>query len=179
MRKTWPDIRTYRPENTVKWVSSGEPFFKALFKIISEANEILHFQFYIFDDDEIGMQTIELLIKASERGVKVFVVVDAFGSNSLSKHQEVEMKKAGINFRRFAPLVENKFIFIGRRLHHKIVVADNKIALVGGINIADKYRGFNEPAWVDFALLIHGDLCNNLAKICYRIWNKQFEAKIR
>jgi len=180
MRKTWPDIRTYRPENKVKWVSSGEPFFKALFKIISEAKEILHFQFYILEDDDTGKETIELLIKAANRGVKVFVVVDAFGSNGLSKHQEVEMKKAGINFRRFATLVKNKFIFVGRRLHHKIVVADNKISLVGGINVADKYRGSkDELAWVDFAVIVEGDLSIQLANICNRIWHKQFDAKVR
>ena len=180
MRKTWPDIRTYRPDNKVNWVPSGESFFNALFKIISEAEEVLHFQFYILDDDKIGMQCIELLMKASERGVKVFVVVDAFGSNSLSKHHEVEMKKAGINFRRFAPLIENKFIFIGRRLHHKIVVADNKISIVGGINIADKYHGSkDQPAWVDYAVIVEGDLSIQLARVCNRIWHKQFEAKVR
>ena len=180
MRKTWPDIKSYRPDNTSKWMPSGEPFFRALFKIISEAKEILHFQFYILEDDETGTECIELLIKAAKRGVNVFVVIDAFGSNGLSKHQEVVMKKAGINFRRFAPLVKNKFIFIGRRLHHKIVVADNKISIVGGINVADKYRGSkNNPAWVDFAVIVEGDLCIQLTKVCNRIWHKQFKAKVR
>jgi len=178
-RTSFPFIKTYRAGNHVKWISSGEPFFKELFSIINNAKEVLHIQFYIFEDDEIGNETIRLLINAAKREVKVFVVVDAFGSGGLSYKSEQEMIKAGIHFRRFAPLVENKFIFVGRRLHHKIVVADNHIALVGGINIADKYRGFKEPPWVDFAVLVEGDLCFNLAKICYRIWNKQFEAKFR
>src|ERR1017187_8572253 len=178
-RTSFPNLKTYRSGNISKWLSSGETYFKALFDIINNAKEVLHVQLYIFEDDEIGKETIQLLIKAAKRGVKVFVVVDAFGSNGLSHKAEKEMIKAGIHFRRFAPLVKNKFIFVGRRLHHKIVVADNNIALVGGINIADKYRGFHEPAWLDFAIIVEGDLCMNLSKICFRIWNKQFEAKIR
>jgi cardiolipin synthase len=178
-RTSFPFIKTYHAGNHVKWLSSGEPFFKELFHIINNAKEILHIQFYIFEDDNTGKEVIKLLINAAKRGVEVFIVVDAFGSNGLSKKAEQEMIKAGILFRRFAPILENKFIFVGRRLHHKIVVADNHIALVGGINIANKYHGINEPAWVDFAIKIEGELCNNLARICFRIWNKQFSAKIR
>ena len=178
-RTSFPNLKTYRSGNIAKWLSSGEPYFNTLFDIINNAKDVLHVQLYIFEDDEIGKETIQLLVNAAKRGVKVFMVVDAFGSNGLSYKAEKEMISAGIHFSRFAPLVENKFIFVGRRLHHKIVVADNEIALVGGINVADKYRGVHEPPWLDFAIVVEGDLCLNLGKICFRIWNKQFEAKIR
>ncbi len=177
-RNSFPFIKTYRPDNHVQWLSSGEPFFDELFRVITNAKEILHLQFYIFDDDEIGTEVIKLLMDAARRGVKVFVVIDAFGSANLNINTERKMIAAGIFFHRFAPLMENKFIFVGRRLHHKIVVADNHIALVGGINIADKYRGFHESSWVDFAVRIEGDICVHLAKICYRIWSKRFDIKI-
>jgi cardiolipin synthase len=45
--------------------------------------------------------------------------------------------------------------YIGRRLHHKIVVADAHVLLIGGINIANKYHGKpgKEP-WLDYAVQI-------------------------
>ena len=179
-QNTFPDIRSYRPGNEVRWLTSGEDFFTHLNGLIAGAQELIHLQFYIFEPDDTGNETIERLIEAAKRGVKVFVVIDAFGSNKMTKKKEQEMKSAGINIRRFAPFMENKFIFIGRRLHHKILVVDDKTALVGGINIADKYRGTaKEVAWVDFAVMVKGNLCVDLSKICNRIWLKQFEAQIR
>jgi cardiolipin synthase len=46
-------------------------------------------------------------------------------------------------------------LYIGRRLHHKIVVADAHVLLIGGINIANKYHGKpgKEP-WLDYAIQI-------------------------
>ncbi|MBK8954429.1 MAG: hypothetical protein IPM34_02595 [Saprospiraceae bacterium] len=64
---------------------------------------------------------------------------------------------------------------MGRRLHHKICVVDDFRALVGGINIADKYRGtMDEAAWLDFAIFIEGEVCNELKRICGQIEERQF-----
>ena len=64
-------------------------------------------------------------------------------------------------------------------MHHKIVVADRKKAIVGGINIADKYYGpKNTEPWLDFAILINGDICAKLEKICYLIEEKKYKVII-
>lgn len=56
-----------------------------------------------------------------------------------------------------------------------MAVFDGKYALVGGINLANKYRGTStiEP-WLDFAVLIHGNVCQKLKDICFRIEEKSF-----
>jgi cardiolipin synthase A/B len=57
-------------------------------------------------------------------------------------------------------------------MHHKIFVVDAQFAVVGGINISDKYNDMpEEPAWLDFALYIHGEVARQLCVLCWKTWN--------
>lgn len=87
------------------------------------------------------MVILDALKEAAQRGAKVYLVADGFGSMSLGKDFGSEMAAAGIQFRYFSPLPFPGIFQAGRRLHHKVTVADGKKALVGGINISDRYRG--------------------------------------
>lgn len=167
-------MKEYTSAESVKLVLSGNDYFDRLSAVISCARETLHIQTYIFEQDSIGITIKEELIAASGRGVKIFLLADAFGSKGLSKEFISEIKSAGINFRFFSPIFSSEGIFLGRRLHHKIVVADKKIALIGGINIADKYRGtISNPPWLDLAALICGDCCEYLHNVCEGIYHKK------
>lgn len=166
-------MKQYVQAESVNLVFGGENYFQTLIKLIDEAKDTLHLQTYIFTDDETGLLIAESLMKAAKRKVKVFMVCDAFGSkisNAFISH----LNKEGIHFRFFSPFFSNENIYLGRRLHHKVVVADSKVALVGGINIADKYHGTNEePPWLDYAVLIRGASCLYLHHLCTRIFEKR------
>ena len=125
----------------IRLVHSGTDYFDTLEEIINNAQHTLHFQTYIFEEDETGLRIANVLKSAAQKGVKVFVVLDGYGSKNLSNKFISDFENAGVNFRYFSPLFSFQNIYIGRRLHHKIIVADAKIALVGGINIADRYIG--------------------------------------
>lgn len=59
-------------------------------------------------------------------------------------------------------------------MHHKLVVADQRQALVGGINIADRYRGSDKEApWLDYAVYLEGDICTNLHHLALKILRKR------
>ena len=86
-----------------------------------------------------------------------------------------DLRQNGINIRFFAPLFSTNSFYLGRRLHHKVVVADKKIALIGGINIADKYLG-NEivPAWLDYAVHLNDEKIGiELSNLCWNIYYKK------
>lgn len=147
-------------------VHSGDNYFEKLTQIIADAQHELHIQTYIFENDDTGNSIAAELIKAAQRGVKIFMLLDSYGSSSF-KNKAPELLKNNIHFRFFAPLFTYKNIYFGRRLHHKIVVADGAVALIGGINIADKYKGTaTEKAWLDYAVLLRGEVCKKLQKIC-------------
>lgn len=164
--------KEYIDGNDVKLVKSGNDYFNTLEKIISEAQDSIHFHTYIFDEDATGRHVAAQLLRAAKRGVKVYLLVDAYASGKLSVKFTKELHQYGIEIRRFSPLHFWK-LETGRRLHHKITVVDKKYALIGGINIADKYKGVKEKEWLDYAVLLQGNIVWDAYLLCYQLWNKK------
>lgn len=152
---------------SIELVHSGEDYFLRLQRIINEAQFEVHLQTYIFENDSTGTEIAECLKEAVKRNVKVYVLLDGYGSNSLPEKFKYDLIRHGIHFRFFSANI----FFIGRRLHHKVVVADGKMALVGGINIADKYHGTKtEMPWLDYAVQVEGKIAEPLQELCRNIY---------
>lgn len=161
--------------HSIRFIHGGESYFNTLLELINECEHTLHLQVYIFDLDATGKIILKALEDAATRGVSVYLVVDGFGSMSLGNEFIERMKMQNISFRFFSPLPFPGILQAGRRLHHKVCVADKKKSLVGGINIADKYRGSkNELPWLDYALLVEGNVSNEINDVCERIFKKKF-----
>lgn len=173
-----PEQKIHNSNNSserVELVHSGDDYFSRLRNIIHQAKTEIHFQTYIFDNDSIGNEIVEALKEAACRNVKIFILLDGYGSYSFPDKVVNELKLKGINFRFFSANI----FYIGRRLHHKIVVADGNIALIGGINIADKYRGTatKEP-WLDYAVQIESEvIAEHLHQLCEKIYFKKKRIK--
>ncbi len=151
----------------IELVHSGEDYFLRLEKLIERAEKEIHLQTYIFENDETGNRIAACLKEAAQRKVKVYVLLDAYGSSALPDSFAEDLIRHGIFLRFFSPFFSLNNFYIGRRMHHKIVVADGKIALIGGINIADKYHGAaaSEP-WLDYAVQLNCPAAENLQKLC-------------
>lgn len=140
---------------SVELVHSGADYFSRLEHIIQDAKYEIHLQFYIFRNDSTGNKILEELKKAASRRVKIYILLDGFGSYSFSKEVIVDLRNLGINFRLFSPFFSANSFYIGRRLHHKVVVADARVILIGGINIADKYHGaLSKKPWLDYSVQV-------------------------
>ncbi len=165
---------SYNFASEVEFVNSGDDFFERANKIIRNSLHKIHLQTYIFSDDSTGLETIKLLTGAVERGVEVNLLIDAFGSHELKSETIETIKECGINFRMHSPLFKGIKLHFGRRLHHKILIADGKEALIGGINFDDKYRlkGADTP-WLDFAVYVKGNICDDISDMCERLWSKK------
>jgi cardiolipin synthase len=166
-------MEKYQYADKTELVHSGKNYFELLERIISHSRETLHLQTYIFDSDKTGLKVCESLKKAAQRGVKVFVMADAFGSLAFSYHTLKELRAAGVHFRFFSPFFSRESLYFGRRLHYKVIVADKKIALAGGINIADKYNSLSEQPWLDYAVYIEGEVCGYLHFFCEAMFMKR------
>ena len=168
----------FTPGHYIRLVHSGNQYFESLFHLIDSALHTLHLQVYIFELDDTGTEVLNHLKAASARGVQVSVIVDGYGSAALPSDFGDTLKAHRINFRFFSPVHWFKTINMARRLHQKICVADAKSALVGGINIGNKYHGkANEKPWFDVALYIEGPLCGDLDKLCNDVWGKKYYRK--
>lgn len=149
-------------------VHSGEDYFSRLERIILESKSEIHIQTYIFDYDSTGKRIIAALKIAASKNVKIYILIDGFGSLSFPTEIINQLSKIGIELRIFSPFFSANSLYIGRRLHHKIIVSDAKTALIGGINIAEKYHGTEKtPPWLDYAVEINDEnIAESLQKLC-------------
>lgn len=161
----------YAEADDIKLVYSGSNYFETVDRIIDESRDTLHLQTYIFECDETGMRVVEGLIRAAQRGVRVFMLVDAYASFPFPRKVATVLREAGVNFRLFSPLLSRESIYIARRMHHKIVTADKHVGLIGGINVANKYNTFHGGnPWLDYAVLITGPVCEYLHVLCEQFY---------
>ncbi len=173
-----PSKHEYKSGHAIELLRSGESFFSANIKLIDQAKQYIHFQSYIVDEDNTGLSIIDALIRAARRGVRTYLLLDAFGTEYLSGSLIKRIEDSGILFRFFSPAFITKGFQLSLRLHHKVLLADGEVAIIGGMNHADRYHGTPQMReWLDFALMIKGPECVHINSILRRLWNKTFISK--
>jgi cardiolipin synthase len=168
----------YTQHNRVRLVHGGKDYFTTLVQMIDQAQSLVHLQTYIYEGDETGRIVSEALIRAARRNVQVFILLDGYASQDLPKQFIKEWKEAGIRFRWFWPLLKSRNFYLGRRMHHKVVVTDASRGLAGGVNISDRYNDIGgQKAWLDRALFVEGEAALKLHIICRDMWTKAYWKK--
>jgi cardiolipin synthase len=166
-------IYPFRYNNQLELLQSGEAFFEKLSELINHATTEIHLQIYIFEPDKTGEIIRDLLFAAAKRGVKIYVVLDAYGSKNLNEIWQKNFENAGIEIYFYSPIKFGNYLHMGMRLHHKIICVDGQFALVGGINISDNYSAYSlQTPWLDFALLSQGKVVEDLLQICKQTLRK-------
>jgi cardiolipin synthase len=154
-------------------LANGEEKFTALFDLIDKAERHLHLEYYIIRHDKTGNLLKDKLIKKAKQGVEVRFLYDAVGCLALSPSFISELRSSGVKMEPFFPVKLPYFNQkINFRNHRKIVVADGKYGLVGGLNIGDEYMGQNPyyGFWRDTHLKITGEAVNSLQLIFLQDW---------
>lgn len=163
--------KPYTPNRSVEWIQSGEKYYDKLVDIITSARSEIHLQTYIFNDDITGQKIANALINAAKRGVKIYILIDAYGSQGMSSVFQKSLEAEGIVIKRYGELFSRGRFHIARRLHRKVLVIDGLVSVVGGINISNHYAGTDKiPAWLDFAVIVKGRISLRLEMICRKRW---------
>src|SRR3989304_272759 len=100
-----PSRHQYKSGHSVRLLRSGSSYFEACEEAIDSAKHFIHFQTYIVDNDETGQRVVSALKRASEKGIRVYFLLDAYGGRSFPGNLEEEIEKAGGFFRRFSPVM--------------------------------------------------------------------------
>ncbi|MEH6714221.1 phosphatidylserine/phosphatidylglycerophosphate/cardiolipin synthase family protein [Parasphingorhabdus flavimaris] len=146
----------------------------ALIDLLESAQNSLKLFFYMFEDDRTGRQILDILVAACDRGVKVEMMIDSFGSNGAPRKFFAPLIEAGGKFKVFSPNFSSSYFV---RNHQKMIIADDGCALIGGFNIADEYFSVHrqnetgdstDDSWEDLGLEIAGPEVRNLANY-YRL----------
>lgn len=150
--------------NEVRIFTDFTPMFEAMLDDIASAKSFIHIQFYIVENDEVGQQLSDLLIRKAGEGVDVRLMYDSCANLFVHSRYYDRMRKNGVkvkSFQRFLPALFNREV--NCRTHRKIVVIDGQTGYTGGMNIARRYRdGINHGAWRDTQLRIIGPAVSQL-----------------
>lgn len=144
--------------NSVRFFESGTEKFKTLFECIQQAKSHIHIQYYIYKDDKIGTELMNLLAEKAKAGVEVRLLYDDVGSWDVKRSFFKTAIKNGIQVVSFLK-VHLRWIAsrVNYRNHRKIVVIDGKIGFIGGMNVADRYiEGVSFGLWKDCHIMIEG-----------------------
>lgn len=124
-----------------------------LLAAIEASVERIHFQTYMAADDDIGRLVEAALVRAAARGVTVRLLVDSLhglhGSLGASNPLLERLGAVpGIELRVGQPINGVPSLeALKQRDHRKLVIVDNRVALLGGRNLAHEYyTGFDEVA---------------------------------
>ncbi|MEI7809174.1 MAG: phospholipase D-like domain-containing protein, partial [Verrucomicrobiota bacterium] len=112
-----------------QWLRTGREIFPAMLDAIHNARQSVRLETYIYADSQIGRQFRDALTSAAARGVKVSVLVDAFGSWPLPAGFFAALLAAGGSVRYFNPLRLWRF---GVRDHRKLLLCDDAVVFLGG-----------------------------------------------
>lgn len=166
----------YSKHNQVRLVQNGLDFITLNIEIIKKAKYFIWFHTYIFDDDEVTKPFIHALKEKAQEGIKIFFLVDGFGSRFLTDNFIKDIKQAGIEFNWFSPIFSTKMHHIGRRLHSKILLIDNKILITGGINHSKKFCSpQKDNPWLDYSILLEGEEVFEITKRYFNLYSKHFD----
>jgi cardiolipin synthase len=136
----------------LQWLSAGQECFPAMLDAIAGARVSVRLETYIYSDGRLGRLFAEALLSAAHRGVRVSVLVDAFGSWALPENYFDTLIAAGAIVRRFNRLTFWRFAV---RDHRKLLVCDERVAFIGGFNISDEYDGDGiASGWCDLGARI-------------------------
>jgi cardiolipin synthase len=133
----------------------GEDRRKALIALIDSAQSSLKVFYYLFNSDTSGTMVRDALVAAARRGVKVDLIVDAFGNDAGEAFFE-PLTDAGGTFAVFSPKWGKRYFV---RNHQKFTIADETRVMTGGANVSDHYFAIPaENGWCDLSVIIEGEV---------------------
>ena len=170
----------WREGNRIELLENGEQFYPAVHAAIDDAKSRVILESFIWFEDEVGKQLHAVLLRAAQRGVKIDVLLDGYGSPDLSDNFVNELTAAGVVFRYYdpRPRMMGMRTNVFRRMHRKIVVIDTDIAFVGGINYSDEHMSSYGPqAKQDYAIRIEGPVVQDILQ--FEVENLPGNASVR
>jgi cardiolipin synthase A/B len=144
--------------NAVTVLRNGDEIFPAMLEEMRAAEESIELVTFVYWSGDIARQVASALSDRARAGVRVRVVLDAYGSGPMDDDLVEQMRTAGAAVDRFRRLTRWKLWEADHRTHRKILVCDNRVAFTGGVGIAEEWEGdARDPSeWRDTHFRVEG-----------------------
>lgn len=160
--------------NQVTLLHNGEAYFPAIEAAFDRARHEIYLETYIYKNDATGRRMADALKRAAQRGVKVYMLIDGYGSKELPRSMLDYLRAGGVNTLIYRPKISPWTLRRERlrRMHRKIAVVDREIAFVGGINIIDDSESTGDlPPRFDYSVAVEGPLVEEIRLSARRLWS--------
>jgi cardiolipin synthase C len=173
-------------------LSNSTEAFMARAELIRNAQSSLDLQYYIVHDGVSTRMLVDELLKAADRGVRIRILLDDTTSDGLDQIIATLAAHPQVQIRLFNPLHLGRSTGVTRtlgrllnlsqqhrRMHNKLWLADNSVAIVGGRNLGDAYFDA-EPNlnFTDIDMLSVGPVAEQLGQSFDQYWNSALSKPI-
>jgi cardiolipin synthase len=150
--------------NRVDVLRNGDEIFPAMLESIEGANNTVDLLTFVYWEGRIGRDFAHALAARARDGVRVRVLLDAFGARPIERTLLRVMEAAGVKVRWFRPLHRLRPWEINHRTHRKVMIVDEETGFTGGVGIADEWLGNAEDAsqWRDTHFRLRGPAVDGL-----------------
>jgi cardiolipin synthase len=150
--------------NDVELLINGDRIFPVFLETIAEAERSLCLMTYVYWRGEIAHRVASALCERATAGVEVSVILDAVGAVKMEGSLISDMEQAGVRVVRFRPPKPYAVRRLANRTHRKIVVADGRVGLIGGVGIAEEWEGDAQDPdhWRDTHVRVRGPVVAGL-----------------
>jgi putative cardiolipin synthase len=188
----WGAVQEAAPADWHVLLNDGPTALDWRLRAIDSASQSIDFQTFLWHFDSVGAMVLDHVAKAADRGVRVRILIDdTFLVHedsvllALARHPNIEYRVFNPFKRRSGGLATRQLLNLadfGRldhRMHNKAMVVDNRVAIVGGRNIADEYFGLDELAnFRDLELLLGGSMVQEVSAAFDLYWNDRWSFPI-
>jgi len=176
----------------IRLLSSGDEALASLITLADHAERTLDIQYYIIHEDDSSRTLLHHLRLAADRGVRVRVLVDDLNTVGEDRRFMHLSSHANVEVRVFNPFTAGRFWTwtrflasaanirrINHRMHNKLFVADNALAITGGRNIGDAYFTLDPYSnFVDLDVVAAGSIVPELSASFDEFWNSKYAIPI-
>jgi cardiolipin synthase len=124
--------------NKIRTLQNGDEIFPAMLGAIRSAKRNITFENFLFREGEVSDEFAEALAERARAGVTVHFLQDALGCDCVDGRAMRLLKRSGVRVEIFRFV---HFATINFRTHRKILVVDGKLGFIGGVGIADDWKG--------------------------------------
>jgi cardiolipin synthase len=144
--------------NSVALLNNGDAFYPAMLEAIDKAERSITIEAYIYWAGDIGLKFAHALAAAAQRGVRVKLLLDAVGSQSVGNEILEILEKGGCHLAWYNPIRWHRLRRINNRTHRKSLIVDGRVGFTGGAGIADQWTGDaqDDQHWRDLQIRIEG-----------------------
>ncbi|HZQ42677.1 MAG TPA: phospholipase D-like domain-containing protein [Acidobacteriaceae bacterium] len=153
-------------------LANGPAFYPAELEAIHSARHSVSLEAYIFQRSEIGKLYLDALTERARAGVRVNVILDAFGSAGIGKGYFQPVLEAGGKLGFYNSPTWHRLLQLDNRTHRELLIVDGQIGFIGGAGIADQwYKGAGKnPRWRDTMVRVEGGAVPNLQATFAENW---------